>query len=174
MLCRYIYVVQVILCQKHSFLHQLTQNMTTDCSLNYEFNTRKLQILFILYRLKPKHLLHVVDYSYYSECQNKNKKTNLIYTTCTELVVFLYWTRNSMNNLSSYCGKSMQEWVLLTKLYMYYLFMLMFVSGSKKGKKPADVIYRWPLRKKLLSEKPPKLSFFSSLSAHIGKRLRIL
>ena len=24
--------IQVILCQKHSFLHELTQNMTTDCS----------------------------------------------------------------------------------------------------------------------------------------------
>ena len=32
-------VVQVNLCQKVSFLHQLTQNMTTDCSLNYKFNT---------------------------------------------------------------------------------------------------------------------------------------
>ena len=42
------YVVQVILCQKHSFLHQWNQNMTTDCSLNYEFNTRKLQIQCML------------------------------------------------------------------------------------------------------------------------------
>ena len=31
--------VQVNLCQKHLFLHQLTHNMTTDCSLNYKFNT---------------------------------------------------------------------------------------------------------------------------------------
>ena len=27
-----------------------------------------------------------------------------MYTTCTELVIFMYWTRNSMNNLLSYCG----------------------------------------------------------------------
>ena len=27
-----------------------------------------------------------------------------IYTTCSELVIFMYWTRNSMNNLLSYCG----------------------------------------------------------------------
>ena len=54
-----------------------------------------------------------------------------------------------------------------------YAHILRWV-GPKKAKKPADVIYGWPLRKKLLSEKPPKLSFFSSLSAHIGKRLRIL
>ena len=31
--------VQVNICQKHLFLHQLTHNMTTGCSLNYEFST---------------------------------------------------------------------------------------------------------------------------------------
>ena len=31
--------VQVNLCQKLLFLHQLTHNMTTDCSLSYKFNT---------------------------------------------------------------------------------------------------------------------------------------
>ena len=35
------------------------------------------------------------------ECQNKKQ---LMYTTCSELVVFMYWTGKSMNNLSSYCG----------------------------------------------------------------------
>ena len=27
-----------------------------------------------------------------------------MYTTCSELVIFMYLTRNSMNNLLSYCG----------------------------------------------------------------------
>ena len=27
-----------------------------------------------------------------------------MYTTCSELVIFMYWTGNSMNNLLSYCG----------------------------------------------------------------------
>ena len=27
-----------------------------------------------------------------------------MYTACSEHVVFMYWTRNSMNNLLSYCG----------------------------------------------------------------------
>ena len=31
------YCLQVIVCQKHSFLHQSTQNTTKDCSLNYKF-----------------------------------------------------------------------------------------------------------------------------------------
>ena len=39
--CLYIIhcVVQVNLCQKLLFLHQLTHNMITDCSLNYQFST---------------------------------------------------------------------------------------------------------------------------------------
>ena len=38
------YILQVNLCQKLLFLHQLTHNMTTDCSLNYyKFNTWKFQ-----------------------------------------------------------------------------------------------------------------------------------
>ena len=36
-------VVQVNICQKLLFLHQLTHNMTTDCSLNYKFSTWKFQ-----------------------------------------------------------------------------------------------------------------------------------
>ena len=35
--------IQVNPCQKVLFLHQLTHNMTTDCSLNYKFNTWKFQ-----------------------------------------------------------------------------------------------------------------------------------
>ena len=42
--------VQVNLCQKLSFLNQLTHNMTRDCSLNspekYKFRTCSVQILF--------------------------------------------------------------------------------------------------------------------------------
>ena len=34
--------VQVNLFQKHTFLHQFTLDMTTDCSLNFNFSTRKM------------------------------------------------------------------------------------------------------------------------------------
>ena len=37
-------VLMVILCQRHSLLYQLTQNMKIDWSLNYKFSTRKLQL----------------------------------------------------------------------------------------------------------------------------------
>ena len=36
--------IQLNLFQKHSFLNQLTHNTMTDCSLNYEFSARKLQV----------------------------------------------------------------------------------------------------------------------------------
>ena len=31
-------------------------------------------------------------------------KDKFMYTTCSELVVFMYWTGKTMNNLLSYCG----------------------------------------------------------------------
>ena len=45
---------------------------------------------------------HVV-YINCSEFQNKNKK-QFVYTTSSELVVFMYWPGESMNNLLSYFG----------------------------------------------------------------------
>ena len=48
---------------------------------------------------KNTSLQHVV-YKYCFDCQNKNKKINF----CTQYVVNLYFSGNSMNNLSSYCG----------------------------------------------------------------------
>ena len=33
--------VKAIFCEKHSFLHQLTQSITTDSSLNYEFSIQE-------------------------------------------------------------------------------------------------------------------------------------
>ena len=35
--------------------------------------------------------------------KQKTKK-QFMYTTCSELVVFMYWTGKSMNNLLSFCG----------------------------------------------------------------------
>ena len=42
---------------------------------------------------------HVV-YINCSGCQNKKQ---FVYTTCSELAIFMFWTRNSMNNLLLYC-----------------------------------------------------------------------
>ena len=45
-----------------------------------------------------------VQYMNCFECQNKNRNKQFMYTTCSELVVFMYWTGKSMNNLLSYFG----------------------------------------------------------------------
>ena len=91
-------LVQVNLCQKLFFSCQLTHNVTTDCSLNYEFSTWKLQAqnmmctwIVLNVKTKTKNNLcsqHVLPMFY----------------PCSELGIFMYWTGNSMNNLLSHCG----------------------------------------------------------------------
>ena len=82
--------LQVNFFQKHLFLHQLNRNMTKYCSLNYKFNTWKLQAQYMLCTQCFLFLF------WHSE--------QFMYTTCSDLVIFMYWTGNSMNNLLSYCG----------------------------------------------------------------------
>ena len=52
--------------------------------------------------MKTTSIDHVVCTNCF-EYQNKNKK-QFVYTTCSELVVFMYSIGRSMNNLLSYCG----------------------------------------------------------------------
>ena len=40
----------------------------------------------------------------YINCSERKNKKQFVYTTCSELVVFMYWTGKLMNNLLSYCG----------------------------------------------------------------------
>ena len=82
---------QVNLFQKHSFLNHLIHNMTTDCSLIFDFITRKIHV--------QNMLCTKIDFLFlfwHSE--------QFIYTTCSELGIFMHWTCNSMNNILSYCG----------------------------------------------------------------------
>ena len=78
-------------CQKHLFLHQLTLSMTSDCSLNYEFSTRKFHAQNML-RTRWEHIVYINC----SEFQNKKQFGTQH--------VNIFWTRNSMNNLLSDCG----------------------------------------------------------------------
>ena len=89
--------LQVNLFQNNLFLHQLTHNMTKDCSLNYEFSTWKLQ---------AQNMFTCWEHVVYTNCFLFLfwHSEQFMYTTCSELAIFMYWTRNSMNNLSSYCG----------------------------------------------------------------------
>ena len=67
------YKIQVNLCQKFWFLHQLTHNMTTDCSLNYKFNTWKFQA-----QTWGEHIV-------YSNCFRHSEQ--FLYTTCSPHVL---------------------------------------------------------------------------------------
>mgnify|MGYP006863761315 CR=1 FL=1 len=73
-------LVQVNLCQKLLFLHQLTHNMTADCSLNYKFNTWKFQAqtwartycvqkLFLTFRT-------IFVHNMFSPCSEKRKTSD--------------------------------------------------------------------------------------------------
>ena len=82
-------MVQVNLFQKHSFLNQLTHNMTTDCSLIPDFSTRKIQVENTLCTKI------VFCFGIQNNC-------------CAQHVLNLYFSytisQESINNLSSYCG----------------------------------------------------------------------
>jgi hypothetical protein len=67
------YNLQLHLCQKLLFLHQLTHNWTSDCSLNYKFNTWKFQA--------QTWGIHVV----YKNCFWHSKQ--FLYTTCSPHVL---------------------------------------------------------------------------------------
>ena len=92
-------LIQVNLCQKFLFLHQLTHNITKDCSLNYEFRTWKLQAQNML-----RTQIVFLFLFWHSE--------QFMYTTCSELAIFMYWTCNSMKNLLLYYGQSHYREVL--------------------------------------------------------------
>ena len=68
-------------------------------STNLQFDKRLFIELQVQY-MRTTNTEHIV-YTNCSECQNKKQ---FVYTKCSELVVFMFWTCNSMNNLLSYCG----------------------------------------------------------------------
>ena len=89
-------VVQVNLCQKHLFLYQLTHNMTKDCTFIYHFRTWKLQN-------QNMGRTCCVDKLFWMSKQ-KTICVHTMFSPCSDLVVFMYWTGKSKNNLLSYCG----------------------------------------------------------------------
>ena len=68
-------------------------------STNPQYGKRLFINLPVQY-MKTTSSEHVV-YINCSECQNKKQ---FVYTTCSEVVVFIYWTGKSMNSLLSYFG----------------------------------------------------------------------
>ena len=93
-----IFTVQVNLFQKHLFLYQLTHNMTKNWTLNYESSTWKFQAQNML-RTCCVHKLFFGFVLTFRTIYVHN-----MFSTCSELRIFMYWTYNWMNNLLSNCG----------------------------------------------------------------------
>ena len=68
-------------------------------SVNPQYDDRLFIHFWIQYK-KNTSWEHVV----YKHCFEDQNKKQCLYTTCSEVVFFLYWSQESMNNLSSYCG----------------------------------------------------------------------
>ena len=100
--------------------------MTTDFSLNHQFSSTNC--FFVLF--------------WYSE--------RFIYTTCSELGTFMFWTGNSMNNLLSYCG-----------------LVEIKISASEKDL-PVHIWLFWPLFGQLLSKLCKKGHLNAAWQAVIG------
>ena len=98
MMAYLIILIQVNLCQKHLFSHQLTHNMTIYCSLIYKFNTWKLQAQNMGRTCSAQKLFFVFVLAF------RTIFAHNMFSPCSELVVFMYWTGKSMNNRLSYCG----------------------------------------------------------------------
>ena len=82
----------------HLFSHQLTHNMTKYCSLIYQFNTWKLQAQNMGRTCCAQKLFFVFVLTFKTICVHN------LFSPCSDLVVFMYWTGKSMNNFLSYCG----------------------------------------------------------------------
>ena len=66
-----------------------------DCSLNYDFSTRKLQVHYML----CTQIVLTFRTTYVS-----TQGVIPLFSPCSGVAIFIYWTCNSMNNLLSYCG----------------------------------------------------------------------
>ena len=93
--------IQVNLCQKLLFLHQLTHNMTKDCSLNYKFNTWKFQAQtwgeHVVYRncfWHPEQFLYTTCFPHVLQKDEFLTKIYLYYLRCSNSKPFLFQILN--------------------------------------------------------------------------------
>ena len=144
--------IQVNLCQKHLFTHQLTHNMTKDCSLIYQFYTWKLQSENMGRKCCAHKLVFVLTF--------RTIFAHNMFSPwpCSELLVFMYWTGKSMSNRLSYCGlvdprisASNKDLPVLRLLRLHTWILLELVSELLQGKL---IAFASPCHSRLLLEQP--------------------
>ena len=87
----FMYLLSVLLKQVNLCWTQSTHYMTQDCSFNYEL---------ITYKFQGQNMLCIKIGFWFWFWQSEQ----FMYKTCSKLGVFMYWTRNSMNNLLANYG----------------------------------------------------------------------
>ena len=99
-------------------------------STNPQYEKRLFIELRVQY-MKITSSKHVVNINWFLFWHSEQ----FMYTTCTGSVIFMYWTRNSMHNLLSYCVLVDARKELLTKIYLYSSKSNQFVVAAKIPKK---------------------------------------
>ena len=78
---------------------------------------RELQVHYLHENSKLRTFQEHVVYMKLFWMSKQKQKTicvHRMFLKCSELGIFMYWTRNSMNNLSSYCDKNESFWQIFT------------------------------------------------------------
>ena len=111
--------IQVNLCQNLVFLHQLTNNMTTNFSLNYKFNTWKFQAqnmgrtccvlkLFLTFRT-------IYVHNMFSPCSAKIRASD----KDLPVIEFNHCWDIEPRNRENYSRKVIIQWMILIKKIRY-------------------------------------------------------
>ena len=80
--------------------------------------------------MKTTSLEHVVYANCFFFFLNLHSE-QFMYTTCSELVIFMYWTCNSINNPLSYCGL-VDARMFLKKIYLYLVTALYYCMDRQR------------------------------------------
>ena len=148
------YIVQVNLFQKPSFLHQLTHNMTRDCSLNspekYKFRTNCVQFFLFCFDIQNNTLTIIVHNMFWLVFFGEFDEQSLVILwvnlfknesfwhrfTCTVYIVNYNLTQNYAEFVqvqNKLCTKivfcfDIQNNTLWQSLYIYFLILVSYKS----------------------------------------------
>ena len=133
--------------------------MTKDCSLIYQFSTWKLQAQNI-WRTCCVHKLF-----WMSKQKQKSICVHNMFSPCSELVVFLYWIGESMNNVLAYCGlvhariNASDKDLPVPPTYLYFFYLFSFwkktwwlLQGSKEATRYCVSVKKHQYFKSLVKE----------------------
>ena len=75
--------------------------------------------------------------------KTKKTKKQFVYTTCSELGIFKYWTGDSMNNLMSYCGLNAKIRASDNYLPVKDILCLLYLDNQMRIHKGIGPFFLW-------------------------------